>query len=126
MKKNKRVWLIIIPILAILAFMLKDSLTQKSIEDLPGEFKEVAFVRNEQNKGGIIRIYAISVGKPDEADYKACIDLLPVNDYGSSTTAYFFDKNTPYPTSLTIEAPHYDGKKFQAIQISKKSGMDKK
>ncbi|MBB2949665.1 MULTISPECIES: hypothetical protein [Sphingobacterium] len=126
MKKNKRVWLIIIPILAILAFMLKDSLTQKSIEDLPGEFKEVAFVRNEQNKGGIIRIYAISVGKPAEADYKACIDLLPVNDYGSSTTAYFFDKNTPYPTSLTIEAPHYDGKKFQAIQISKKSGMDKK
>lgn len=126
MKKNKRVWLIIIPILAILAFMLKDSLTQKSIEDLPGEFKEVAFVRNEQNKGGIIRIYAISVGKPAEADYKACIDLLPVNDYGSSTTAYFFDKNTPYPNSLTIEAPHYDGKKFQAIQISKKSGMDKK
>lgn len=126
MKKNKRVWLIIIPILAILAFMLKDSLTQKSIEDLPGEFKEVAFVRNEQNKGGIICIYAISVGKPAEADYKACIDLLPVNDYGSSTTAYFFDKNTPYPTSLTIEAPHYDGKKFQAIQISKKSGMDKK
>lgn len=126
MKKNKRIWLIIIPILAILAFMLKDSLTQKSIEDLPGEFKEVAFVRNEQNKGGIIRIYAISVGKPAEADYKACIDLLPVNDYGSSTTAYFFDKNMPYPTSLTIEAPHYDGKKFQAIQISKKSGMDKK
>jgi hypothetical protein len=41
MKKNKRVWLIIIPILAILAFMLKDSFTQKSIEDLPGDFKEV-------------------------------------------------------------------------------------
>jgi len=126
MRKNKRVWLIIIPILAILAFMFKDSFTQKSIEDLPGDFKEVAFVRNEQNKGGIVRIYAISVGKPAEADYKACIDLLPVNDYGSSTTAYFFDKNTPYPTSLTLEAPHYDGKQFQAIQISKKSGMDKK
>lgn len=125
MKKNKRVWLIIIPILAILAFMLKDSFTQKSIEDLPGDFKEVAFVRNEQNKGGIIRIYAISVGNPAQADYQACIDLLPVNDYGSSTTAYFFDKNAPYPTSLKVEAPHYDGKQFQAIQISKKSGTNK-
>ena len=125
MKKNKRVWLIIIPILAILAFMLKDSFTQKSIEDLPGDFQEVAFVRNEQNKGGIIRIYAISVGNPAQADYQACIDLLPVNDYGSSTTAYFFDKNAPYPTSLTVEAPHYDGKQFQAIQISKKSGTNK-
>lgn len=126
MKKNKRIWLIIIAIVAISGFMLKDSLTQKSIEDLPGDFKEVAFVRNDQNKGGIIRIYAISVGKPSEADYKACIDLLPVNDYGSSTTAYFFDKNSPYPTSLAIETPHYDTKQFHAIQISKKSGMDKK
>ncbi|AIM37802.1 hypothetical protein ACFX5U_14000 [Sphingobacterium sp. SG20118] len=125
MKKNKRIWLIIVPILAILAFMFKDSFTQKSIEDLPGNFKEVAFVRNEQNKGGIIRIYAISVGNPTEADYKACLDLLPVNDYGSTTTAYFFDQHAPYPTSLTLEAPHYDGNQFHAIQISKKSGMDK-
>ncbi|UIR54538.1 hypothetical protein LZQ00_09660 [Sphingobacterium sp. SRCM116780] len=125
MKKNKRVWFIIIPLLVIIAFMLKDSFTQKSIEDLPGDFKEVAFVRNDQNKGEIIRIYAISVGNPSAADYQACIDLLPVNDYGSTTTAYFFDKNMPYPTTLTLEAPHYDGKKYEAIQISKKTGSDK-
>lgn len=125
MNKKKRLWLIAIVIIGIVAYMLKDSFSQKNIEDLPGGFKEVAFVRNEQNKGGIIRIYAISVADQSTADYQGCLDLLPVNDYGSSTTVYFFDKNAPYPDKMTIEAPHFDGKKFIPIQISKKTGTNK-
>ncbi|MDM1294097.1 hypothetical protein HX021_07285 [Sphingobacterium sp. N143] len=122
MKKNKRIWLLVIPILVLLGLILKDSFTQKSIEDLPGGFKEVAFVRNEQNKGGIVRIYAVTVGDILNADYAACLDLMPVNDYGSTTTVYFFDRSLPYPTKLEINAPHFDTTKFKAIQISKKYG----
>ena len=125
MKKNKRVWLLIIPILVIAGFFLKDTFTQKSIEDLPGKFKEVAFIRNEQNKGGIIRIYAVAVGDPINADYKACLELMPVNDYGSKTTVYFFDKSSPYPTSLSLDDPHFDSSKYQPIQISNKYGTKK-
>ena len=115
----------VIPILVLLGFILKDSFNQKSIEDLPGGFKEVAFVRNEQNKGGIIRIYAVTVGDLLNADYSGCLDLMPVNDYGSTTTVYFFDRSAPYPTSLAIEAPHFDTTKYKAIQISKKYGKKK-
>ncbi|WP_293955290.1 MULTISPECIES: hypothetical protein [unclassified Sphingobacterium] len=122
MKKNKRLWLLAIPILVLLGFILKDSFNQKSIEDLPGGFKEVAFVRNEQNKGGIIRIYAVTVGDILNADYTGCLELMPVNDYGSITTVYFFDRTAPYPTSLSIDTPHFDTTKFKAIQISKKYG----
>ena len=125
MKKNKRLWLLVIPILVLLGFILKDSFNQKSIEDLPGGFKEVAFVRKEQNKGGIIRIYAVTVGDLLNADYSGCLDLMPVNDYGSTTTVYFFDRSAPYPTSLAIEAPHFDTTKYKAIQISKKYGKKK-
>lgn len=125
MKKNKKVWLLVIPVLVLLGFILKDTFNQKSIEDLPGGFKEVAFVRNEQNKGGIIRIYAVTVGDLLNADYTACLELLPVNDYGSTTTVYFFDRTAPYPTTLTIDAPHFDGTKYKAVQISKKYGKKK-
>ncbi|MGB3064443.1 hypothetical protein [Sphingobacterium thalpophilum] len=125
MKKNKKVWLLIIPVLVLLGFILKDSFSQKSIEDLPGGFKEVAFVRNEQNKGGIIRIYAVTVGDVLNADYTGCLDLMPINDYGSVTTVYFFDRSAPYPTTLTIDPPYFDTTKYKAIQISKKYGKKK-
>lgn len=115
----------VIPILVLLGFILKDSFNQKSIADLPGGFKEVAFVRNEQNKGGIIRVYAVTVGDVLNADYTACVDLMPVNDYGSVTTVYFFDRTSPYPTTLSIDAPHFDTTKYKAIQISKKYGKKK-
>ncbi|QQT26543.1 hypothetical protein [Sphingobacterium spiritivorum] len=120
--KNKKAWLLIIPIILIVGFIFKDSLTQKSIADLKGDFKEVAFVRNEQNKGGIIRIYAISVGDIANADYEGAADLFPTNDYGSSTTLYFFDKNFPFPTELTLESPHFDLDKYKSIMIIKRTG----
>jgi len=123
MKSNKkRAWLLLIPIILIVAFIFKDSLTQKKIEDLKGDFKEVAFIRNEQNKGGIIRIYAVSVGDIPNADYEGAADLFPTNDYGSSTTVYFFNKDYPYPTKLSLEAPHFDLDKYKSIMIIKRTG----
>ncbi|MBP3942723.1 hypothetical protein J5U18_03945 [Sphingobacteriaceae bacterium WQ 2009] len=122
MLKSKKALLLLIPLVCLVFFMLKDSFTQKSVEDIPGEFKEAAFIRNEQNKGGIIRIYAVTVGDPQNANYQAAADLFPVNDYGSSTTIYFFDKTQPYPTSLSLEAPHFDGNLYKSIHIVKVNG----
>lgn len=111
---------------AILGYGIWEAFNQPSIKDLPGKFEEVAFVRNEQNKGGIIRIYAVAVGDIGQADFEACADLFPTNDYGSMTKVYFFDKQKPYPTALTIDTPHFDGKQYEAIMILKRSGSDKK
>ncbi|WP_079645582.1 hypothetical protein [Sphingobacterium nematocida] len=122
MKKNKRVWFIAIPIILILGYLIWDSFSQKSIKDIPGNFEEVAFVRNEQNKGGIVRIYAVTVGDRANANYDACADLFPTNDYNSVTRIFFFDKNAPYPVQLQVEAPYYDTTQFNAINIVKRSG----
>ena len=124
MKKYKKVWLLAIPLIAILGYAIWDSYSQPGIEDIPGDFKEVAFVRNEQNKGGIERIYAVSVGDIVHANYDACAELFPTNDFNSVTRIYFFDKNKPYPTTLSLEPPHYDTSKYEAINIVKRRGSN--
>jgi len=124
-KKSKRIWLIAIPLILMLSYFIYDAYSQPSIEDLPGDFKEVAFVRNENNKGGIIRIYAVTVGDQMNAQYDQCADLFPVNDYGSTTKIYFFDKRNPFPTSLQLEDPHYDTSKYEAINILTRRGLKK-
>ena len=123
MQRNKRFWWIAIGLIIILGYGVWEAFNQPSIEDLPGDFKQVAFVRNEQNKGGIIRIYAVTVGDLSNAKFDACADLFPVNDYGSVTKIYFFDESTPFPTTLTIDPPHYDTTKFNAVSILRRTGQ---
>jgi len=124
MKKNRKVWLLAVPLIIILGYMIWDSYSQPGIKDIPGEFEEVAFVRNEQNKGGIERIYAVTVGDLTNANYDACAELFPTNDFNSVTMVFFFDRNKPYPTALTIEPPHYDTSKYEAINIIKRRGSN--
>ncbi|MFZ4263000.1 hypothetical protein ACFRAE_13210 [Sphingobacterium sp. HJSM2_6] len=124
-QKRKKLWWVLIPILGIIGYILYDSFSQPSIKDLQGGFEEVAFIRNEQNKGGIIRIYAVTVADPINAQYDECADLFPVNDYGSITKVYFFDKNKPFPKTLNLEEPHFDSNSYQAINILKRRGLTK-
>jgi len=122
MNKKKRVWFIAIPIILILGYLIYDSYSQPTLKDLPGQLEEVAFVRNEQNKGGITRIYAVTVGDIAHANYDAAADLFPTNDFNSVTRIFFFDKNKPYPTTLSIDPPYYDISKYEAVQILKRTG----
>jgi len=123
-KRSKRIWFIAIPVILILVYLIWQAYSQPGLKDIPGNFEEVAFVRNEQNKGGVVRIYAVTVGDPSVANYDACADLFPTNDFNSITTIYFFDKNSPYPTSLTVESPHYDTTRYSALYIAKRRGTD--
>lgn len=122
MKRKRKFWWIAIGLIVVLGYGIWEAFNQPSIQDLPGDFEEVAFVRNEQNKGGIIRVYAVSVGDMANAKYDACADLFPTNDYGSVTKIYFFDKTQPFPTDLTIDPPHYDTDRYEAIMILKRTG----
>lgn len=124
MKNYRKVWLLAVPLTIILGYMIWDSYSQPGIEDIPGDFEEVAFVRNEQNKGGIERIYAVTVGDLANANYEVCAELFPTNDFNSITRVFFFDKNKPHPTTLTLEPPHYDTSKYEAINIVKRRGSN--
>lgn len=123
MRSNKLIWFGAALVLLV-GYFVWDSYSQPDISSIKGRFEEVAFVRNEQNKGGIIRIYAVTVQDVYDANYEACAETFPVNDFGSYTKIYFFDKSKPYPTELSIEEPHFDTNAFQAVRIIKKNGSN--
>ncbi|MFD2744462.1 MULTISPECIES: hypothetical protein [Sphingobacterium] len=123
MKSRKIIWFVG-ALSLLLIYFVWDSYSQPNIKDVPGDFEEVAFVRNEQNKGGIVRIYAVTVGDPTQAQYEQCADLFPTNDYGSVTKIYFFDKNGSYPTELTLEEPHFETGKYSVLRIIKRYGSN--
>ena len=109
------------------ALLIQDFLQRRGPADVKGGFEEIAFARNEQNKGGIVRIYAFSVTDTLNADYLECGELLPHNDYGSMTTAYFFQAGKAAPQSLQLEPPHFDTTRFHpvAVYLKGKDGMGK-
>jgi|SRR5690606_20624537 hypothetical protein len=117
MNKRYRRGVIGLILIAFIALLAQDLLRHRGPTNLKGGFEEIAFVRNEQNKGGIVRIYAFRVTDTLGADYMGCGELLPHNDYGSVTTVYFFQSGTPAPSSLQLEPPHFDTLKFRPIAV---------
>lgn len=92
---------IILAALVIIAIMIWNVVNEPGITDLKGDFKEVAFIRNEQNTGPVIRIYAVIVeGEPWE-EMKLYGNYMPHTKYGT-TRIYFFANNKPYPTKLAL------------------------
>ncbi|WP_411273660.1 hypothetical protein [Daejeonella sp.] len=81
--------------------MIWNVLTEPGIKDLKGNFKEVAFIRNEQNTGPVVRVYAVTVeGEPWE-EMKQYGDYMPHTKYGI-TKIYFFSADKPYPSELGL------------------------
>lgn len=117
MIRQRRNLLIGSAIIGFLALLSRDLLRQPGPSDMRGGFEEIAFVRNEQNKGGIIRIYAFSVADTTGADYMGCGELLPHNDYSSMTRAYFFEEGPSAALSLGLEPPHFDTVKFRPVAV---------
>lgn len=103
------------------ALLAQDFLQRRGPADLTGRFEEIAFARNEQNKGGIVRIYAFTVADTAGADYLGCGELLPHNEYGSTTKVYFFEAGKPVPQSLQLEPPHFDATQFHPVAVYLKS-----
>lgn len=117
MKRRYRLSLLLLVLVLSGVFILRDILLQPGIHNVPGGFEERSFVRNEQNKGGIVRLYAFTVSDTAHADYLACGNLLPHNAYGSTTTAYFFEQGKPTPEKLKLDTPHFDASRFRAIAV---------
>ncbi|TDE12045.1 hypothetical protein [Dyadobacter psychrotolerans] len=99
MTKKKRSYIIFAVIALVIGYIIFDSTSQPNVNDLKGNFKEVAVYRNENNTGPIVRVYAVTVqGEPWEEMQKYG-DLMPYTKYGS-TKVYFFDEQKPFPKTL--------------------------
>lgn len=106
-KKN----LLLLALAAIIGYIVYDSASQPTVDDLQGGFREVAMYRNENNTGPIVRIYAVSVKDTLSKDMLRYGELMPYTKYGT-TTVYFFDAAKPFPNNVSAGESHFDPKFF--------------
>lgn len=120
--KNKKNY-IILAVILLIAVMIWNVASEPGIKDLAGNFKEVAFIRNEQNSGPVIRIYAVTVKGEPWAEMQQYGNYMPHTKYGT-TRIYFFSENKSYPSSLSLEDPHISPEMEEnCLAIYEKDGM---
>ena len=121
MKKYK-VYILAVSVLIIIA-IIWNTLTEPGIKDLKSDFKEVAFIRNEQNTGPVVRIYAVSLNTENWEEMEQYGNYMPHTKYGT-TRIYFFLNNTYLPEELSFgEINIAERYKKNCIAIYEKDGM---
>lgn len=85
----------------VTGYIIWTSLSQPGPQGLPGNFKEVAFTRNEQNTGPVVRAYAVTVSDTLWSEMNQYGEYMPYTKYGT-TTVYFFLNSGPAPGSLSL------------------------
>lgn len=121
MKKNK-LYILIISVIAI-AGMVWNILSEPGIRELKGNFREVAFIRNEQNTGPVVRIYAVILDTENWKGMEQYGHYMPHTKYGT-TRVYYFLSNKPYPLKLTFgENNLVEPFKEHCIALYEKDGM---
>ncbi len=94
----------LIAIIALIALMLYNMFTEKNIHDLEGDFKEVAYTRNENNTGPVVRVYAFTVADTIWSTMREHAELLPHTKYGT-TEAFYFLHSEKAPNSIKLKEP---------------------
>jgi hypothetical protein len=121
MKKYKA-YILLLSVLIIIA-IIWNAITEPGIKDLKSDFKEVAFIRNEQNTGPVIRIYAVSLNSEDWKEMEQYGNYMPHTKYGT-TRIYFFLNNSEIPEELNFgEVNIPERYKKNCIAIYEKDGM---
>ena len=121
MKKYKA-YILLLSVLIIIA-IIWNAITEPGIKDLKSNFKEAAFIRNEQNTGPVIRIYAVSLNSEDWKEMEQYGNYMPHTKYGT-TRIYFFLNNSEIPEELNFgEVNIPERYKKNCIAIYEKDGM---
>lgn len=98
--KGKKLTLGISILVAVLTFaIIWDSFSQAGVQDLKGDFKRVAFYKNENNTGPVHRAYAVSTSDTLWQEMEAYGNYMPHTKYGT-TKVYFFHHSSPAPDKL--------------------------
>lgn len=120
---NKKLLYISLGVLLIIIAIIWNAVNEPGIKDLKGDFKEVAFVRNEQNSGPVIRIYAVSVEGEPWKEMEQYGNYMPHTKYGT-TRVYFFPANKPYPSALDLGDNNIaENLKENCLAVYEKDGM---
>ncbi|RIJ36973.1 hypothetical protein [Pontibacter oryzae] len=101
----------------LVVWFMYDALSQPSVNDLEGNFKEIAMYRNENNTGPITRIYAVTVEDTLWAQMQAYGDFMPHTKYGN-TKVYYFLNTKPLPPEVYPGKLNFE-ERFQQYTVAK-------
>lgn len=102
---------------ALVIWFIYDSFSLPSVDDLKGDFKEVAFYRNENNTGPIVRIYAVTVADTLWEEMQAYGDYMPHTKYGN-TKVYFFLESQPVPEQVQPGQENFE-QQYQQYNVAR-------
>ncbi|TPE44663.1 hypothetical protein [Pontibacter mangrovi] len=101
----------------LIGWFIYDTLSIPSVDDLEGDFKEVAMYRNENNTGPVIRLYAVTVADTLWQQMEQYGDYMPHTKYGN-TKVYFFLKNNPVPSQVYPGESNFEAR-FQEFAVAR-------
>ena len=100
MNKRRRKYLIGLVVALLIFWFIADAVNEPGVQDLQGNFEEVAFYRNENNTGPIVRIYAVTLTDTLWHEMEQYGNYMPHTKYGN-TKVYFFQKGQPVPENVS-------------------------
>ncbi|HET8859316.1 hypothetical protein [Marivirga sp.] len=119
---KKIILLIAVVIIGLIFYSL---FSVENINSLNGDFKELAFNRNENNTGPVKRVYAFSIEDTLWAEMKKHADLLPHTKYGSTEVFYFLENQiSDKEVKVTLKGINSDFQKV-CIGYSMKDGQSR-
>jgi hypothetical protein len=104
MKKLKSIHILALAGLLLAIFIVINSMSQPGVQDLEGNFEQVAMYRNENNTGPVIRLYAVTVNDTLWTEMEQYGNFMPHTKYGI-TKVYFFLEGSPTPANLQPGQP---------------------
>ncbi|HEV7347801.1 hypothetical protein [Telluribacter sp.] len=107
MTNKGRKYLLGAAVLGVLVWIISQAVSQPGVQDLSGNFEEVALYRNENNTGPIIRIYAVTLTDTLWSQMEQYGNFMPHTKYGY-TKVYFFLKGSPVPQQVSPGGENFD------------------
>lgn len=100
-------YLLAAAVFVLVIWIMKETFTQPSANDLPTAFEETAFYRNENNTGPVIRVYAVVAADTAWQDLEAYAKMMPHTKYGNTKVFFFIDKGKS-PGMVMPKEPYFD------------------
>ena len=123
MRSRYLFYVIMLMVAFLIIWIVKTSFTHPGVSDLDLEFEEMAFYRNENNTGPVVRIYAVYAADTIWEMLEEYGRFMPHTKYGN-TKVFFFDSKDNCPLDVYPEEPYFD-KKYNQYCLAKyeKSSM---
>jgi len=105
MRRNYLFYAILLVVVAVVAWVISDTVSQPGVGDLSGQYEELAFERNENNTGPVVRIYLVYTPESNWEEMEVYGNFMPHTKYGI-TRVFFVNGRLEGKIALDLKYPH--------------------